>query len=157
MATEKTTTLADNDIGKVTAIPQGASLALIDSQGTVTKIDAEKLMEIFRKSIKIGVTNLLIDSHKEKAGNYGLGQYKLRKKMTEGKQYVMTVEGEIGYPYSGSGRAIYGANIYTPQLDGRATFVSFQGGVQWEFQQMGCSAAILCDNSVLRVGKEAAA
>ncbi len=96
MATEKTTTLADNDIGKVTAIPQGASLALIDSQGTVTKIDAEKLMEIFRKSIKIGVTNLLIDSHKEKAGNYGLGQYKLRKKMTEGKQYVMTVEGEIG-------------------------------------------------------------
>lgn len=120
MATEKTTTLADNDIGKVTAIPQGASLALIDSQGTVTKIDAEKLMEIFRKSIKIGVTNLLIDSHKEKAGNYG-------------------------------------ANIYTPQLDGRATFVSFQGGVQWEFQQMDCSAAILCDNSVLRVGKEAAA
>lgn len=30
-------------------------------------------------------------------------------------------------------------------------------GVQWEFQQMDCSAAILCDNSVLRVGKEAAA
>lgn len=96
MATEKTTTLADDDIGKVTAIPQGASLALIDSQGTVTKIDAEKLMEIFRKSIKIGFTNLLIDSYKEKAGNYGLGQYKLRKKMTEGKQYVMTIEGEIG-------------------------------------------------------------
>ncbi len=63
----------------------------------------------------------------------------------------------VRYPYSGSGRAIYGANIYTPQLDGRATFVSFQGGVQWEFQQMDCSAAILCDNSVLRVGKEAAA
>lgn len=60
-------------------------------------------------------------------------------------------------PYSGSDRAIYGANIYSPQLDGMATFVSFQGGAQWGFQQMDCSAAILCDNSVLRVGKEVAA
>lgn len=59
MAQEKTTTMADGNVSKVTALPEGCTLALFDSSGGVTKIDAQKFMELVRGSIQIGGRNLL--------------------------------------------------------------------------------------------------
>lgn len=59
MAQEKTTTMADGTVSKVTALPEGCTLALFDSSGGVSKIDAQKFMELVRGSIQIGGRNLL--------------------------------------------------------------------------------------------------
>lgn len=59
MAQEKTTTMADGTVSKVTALPEGCTLALFDSSGGVSKIDAQKFMELIRGSIQIGGRNLL--------------------------------------------------------------------------------------------------
>lgn len=59
MAQEKTTTMADGNVSKVTALPGGCTLALFDSSGGVSKIDAQKFMELVRGSIQIGGRNLL--------------------------------------------------------------------------------------------------
>lgn len=59
MAQEKTTTMADGTVSKVTALPEGCTLALFDSSGGVSKIDAQKFMELVRGSIQIGGRNLI--------------------------------------------------------------------------------------------------
>lgn len=62
MAQEKTTTMADGTVSKVTALPEGCTLALFDSSGGVSKIDAQKFMELVRGSIQIGGRNLIPNS-----------------------------------------------------------------------------------------------
>lgn len=64
MAQEKTTTMADGTVSKVTALPEGCTLALFDSSGGVSKIDAQKFMELVRGSIRIGGRNLIKKSGK---------------------------------------------------------------------------------------------
>lgn len=51
--------MADGTVSKVTALPEGCTLALFDSSGGVSKIDAQKFMELVRGSIQIGGRNLL--------------------------------------------------------------------------------------------------
>ena len=68
MAQEKTTTMADGTVSKVTALPGGCTLALFDSSGGVSKIDAQKFMELVRGSIQIGGRNLLPNSKQISAG-----------------------------------------------------------------------------------------
>lgn len=68
MAQEKTTTMADGTVSKVTALPEGCTLALFDSSGGVSKIDAQKFMELVRGSIQIGGRNLIPNSKQISAG-----------------------------------------------------------------------------------------
>lgn len=51
--------MADGTVSKVTALPEGCTLALFDSSGGVSKIDAQKFMELVRGSIQIGGRNLI--------------------------------------------------------------------------------------------------
>lgn len=68
MAQEKTTTMADGTVSKVTALPEGCTLALFDSSGGVSKIDAQKFMELVRGSIQIGGRNLIKNSEQFQVG-----------------------------------------------------------------------------------------
>lgn len=76
MAQEKTTTMADGNVSKVTALPEGCTLALFDSSGGVSKIDAQKFMELVRGSIQIGGRNLIKNSGVTKSTSaYRIGSY----------------------------------------------------------------------------------
>lgn len=76
MAQEKTTTMADGTVSKVTTLPEGCTLALFDSSGGVSKIDAQKFMELVRGSIQIGGRNLIKNSGVTKStSEYNLASY----------------------------------------------------------------------------------
>lgn len=62
MSEKKTMTLADQDVGKATALTAGVSLLMADAAGNISKIDADRLMELFRESVKISGRNLISKS-----------------------------------------------------------------------------------------------
>lgn len=71
MSEKKTMTLADQDVGKATALTAGVSLLMADAAGNISKIDADRLMELVRGSIKIGGRNLLRKTNQGTA-NWGV-------------------------------------------------------------------------------------
>ena len=63
MATDNNRTKTPNDAVKITELPEGSQLLLIDKSGTVLeRMEAERFMELLRASIQIGGRNLVKDS-----------------------------------------------------------------------------------------------
>ena len=65
MATDNNRTKTPNDAVKITELPEGSQLLLVDKSGTVLeRMEAERFMELLRASIQIGGRNLLLNTNK---------------------------------------------------------------------------------------------
>ena len=63
MATDNNRTKTPNDAVKITELPEGSQLLLVDSSGVVLeRMEAERFMELLRASIQIGGRNLIKNS-----------------------------------------------------------------------------------------------
>ena len=63
MATDNNRTKTPNDAVKITELPEGSQLLLVDSSGVVLeRMEAERFMELVRASIQIGGRNLIKNS-----------------------------------------------------------------------------------------------
>lgn len=63
MATDNNRTKTPNDAVKITELPEGSQLLLVDKSGTVLeRMEAERFMELLRATVQVGGRNLLKDS-----------------------------------------------------------------------------------------------
>ncbi len=69
MATDNNRTKTPNDAVKITELPEGSQLLLVDSSGVVLeRMEAERFMELLRASIQIGGRNLIQNSKQISTG-----------------------------------------------------------------------------------------
>lgn len=65
MATDNNRTKTPNDAVKITELPEGSQLLLVDKSGTVLeRMEAERFMELLRATVHVGGRNLLRNTNK---------------------------------------------------------------------------------------------
>ena len=65
MATDNNRTKTPNDAVKITELPEGSQLLLVDKSGTVLeRMEAERFMELLRATVQVGGRNLLRNTNK---------------------------------------------------------------------------------------------
>ena len=81
MATDNNRTKTPNDAVKITELPEGSQLLLVDSSGVVLeRMEAERFMELVRASVQVGGRNLIPDSeHISIASSTGAYHYLIAK------------------------------------------------------------------------------